>query len=101
MVEAGYNFMKREHYYDRLPMAIDKKPTFVSILNSQSIEAISNSIKVYVTSVTPQITYRQIANRVLSPLPISYFRNMTAPLPNFGQYFKSWRSAVQVKVIES
>lgn len=29
MVEAGYNYMKREHYANRLPMAIYRKPTYV------------------------------------------------------------------------
>lgn len=29
MVDEGYNYMKREHYYGRLPMARLKKPNFV------------------------------------------------------------------------
>lgn len=29
MIEAGYNFMKREHFQGRLPMAIYEKPNFV------------------------------------------------------------------------
>ena len=29
MIDEGYNFMKREHYYGRLPMARFKKPNFV------------------------------------------------------------------------
>jgi hypothetical protein len=29
MIDEGYNYMKREHYYGRLPMARFKKPNFV------------------------------------------------------------------------
>lgn len=37
MVEAGYNYMKREHYAKRLPMAISPTPTYVrSSLGLQS-----------------------------------------------------------------
>ena len=32
MIEAGYNFMKREHYQGRLPLAVSDMPYFVGRL---------------------------------------------------------------------
>jgi hypothetical protein len=43
MMEYGYNFMKREHYYGRLPMATRSKPNFAVVNFFNGIRAVPTS----------------------------------------------------------
>lgn len=61
MVESGYNYMKREHYYGNLPYAKIEKPTFVKRVGEDVVSGIKKVPSQFLLRVASKIVARSEA----------------------------------------